>query len=129
MSLTTEQKKALTESRYYRPEVGETAIVELSNWRYDEQPFRNENTERRPTLVMDVVTINGNPQNPPKIWSSQGRATNILLINSIEFAERAGRRTLHLSITRVDKRTYHIVDANIVDDALPARYKAPYGLK
>jgi hypothetical protein len=119
MGLTTEDKRKLTESRYYRPEVGETATVEFRNWRYAEIPYNNDQSgDKRPTLIMDVTSVNGRPQNPPKIWNSQGRNTNAVLINSIDVAEREGREFLRLTLQRIDKRTYNILDPAIIDGAM-----------
>lgn len=121
MSISTEEWKALTESKFWRPEQGKQYQVVLKAWRFEIRKFKGsevENAEPRPMFVADVTSINGETQSPPKEFSSANKKLNVQLYEAVKFAEKQGRSYLKLAISRLDKNTYTAVDLVVVDYAL-----------
>lgn len=124
MGISTEEWKELTESRYWRPEVGKQYHVILAGWHFERRAFKEQEgavtreSEQRATLVCSVLNVNGEAQQPPKEFSSSNKALNRMLQAAVLHAESAGRAYIKLAISRSDAKTYSVVDLAVVDRAL-----------
>lgn len=139
MGISTDEWKQLTESKFWRPEIGTQTNVVLTGWRFARQAFKQDpnklptEEELRPTLVADIVSINGQPQQPAKVFTSSNKALNKQLMECILRAEQNGLAYVRLAISRPEKQTYGVVDLALVDGALrgvptsrPPRGMQPY---
>lgn len=124
MGLSTQDERALTESHYWRPQVGENVTVVFTAWRLELLAFKGNRSnqpqeeEKRPTLVMDVNEINGTKQDPPKVFTSSNKNLNKLLIAAIRNAERQNSVFIKVNLSRVDRQQYNVVDLRLVAQAV-----------
>ena len=113
MSITPEQEKLLTESKYWKPEIGGEHRVRMRNWRVESRKFQNEETAR-PSLVLDVMNVDNKDFSPPKEFSTTSQNLCKLLIRAIRLAEQEGRSDIRLLINRIDKKTFNVADLHLV---------------
>jgi hypothetical protein len=124
MSISSQEWKELTESKYWRPEVGKQYHVVMTSWRFERRAFKEEGSrdpndeERRPTFVANVTNINGEGMMPPKEFASSNKALNRQMMAAVQLADAQGRGYIKLAISRSDARNYSVVDLALVDAAL-----------
>lgn len=114
MTLTKEQIKTLTESKYWRPEIGVAVKVVMSNWRFEMIKYKD--SEPRPALVTDVIEVNG--VKTDKCFTSGNKWLNSVLITAMQYAEQEQRTVVHLHFLRTGKNDYQVVDLRHVEKAL-----------
>ncbi|CAK0746599.1 hypothetical protein CCP3SC15_1440011 [Gammaproteobacteria bacterium] len=117
MAISEREWKALTESKFWRPDIGRQYKVIMSAWRFEMRTFKEElaskdacDREPRPTFVAIVTSINGEVQEPPKEFASSNKALNKQLMAAVMLAEKDGRNSLRLAMGRTDAKTYSIID-------------------
>lgn len=130
MSITPREWKELTESEYWRPEEGTQYNVVMTGWRFERRAYQeygrdDPSSEKRPTIVMNVVEINGEAQDPPKEFSSSNKALNRLLYQAVVLSEQQGRTYVKLRLFRIDKRNYNVVDLANVDNIVHGKVLPP----
>lgn len=133
--ISPDEERELTESKFWRPEVGKQYQVIMQGWRFERRAFkgdrqRQDPQEERPTLVMDVMVIDTIPCRPSKEFSSSNKALNRLLMAAVRYAESKGRSFIKVAMTRSTDRDYTVVDLGMVNDAsdprpAPARGQQP----
>jgi hypothetical protein len=106
----------LTEPSFFRPEVGVSYRVILSNWRYERRTTKFTNGERG-FFVADVISVNGERPGTGREFSTSNKMLCKQLYASVKLAEEEGRRILTLQLSRNDHRTYTVVDMDIVHRA------------
>ena len=108
MVLTPEDKAALTEGKYWKPEIGKKHTIVLSNWRRENRSYMNDpKNEPKPYLVFDLTSIDG-VLIGVKEFSTSNRALNSMLFDFIEQAERTDQAFFKVTIRRLDKNTYSV---------------------
>lgn len=121
MQLSPEQRRKLTESEFWRPEVGRQVTVTVSGFRYEEQRFKSEHGDPRPTLVMDVLALDGYIQRPAKKWTSTNKTVNKALLAAMDQANERGQDYVKVAVLRTDERTYSVVDVHTIEQATGQR--------
>lgn len=104
---------ALFESKYWRPEEGQTHYVTVAGWRMSHQTFDDSKTEK-PILVFEVLEVDNRKYNPPKLFTtgSLGFAEQIKPI--IEKAEHEGRISVTLYMEYTKEKKYRLMDIDRV---------------
>jgi hypothetical protein len=135
MGITAQEERELTESRFWRPEVGRQHTVVFSDWRFERRAFKQYpdsqplDEDLRPTFVASVVELDGVSQFPMKEFSSSNRNLNRLLMIAVRSSEEAKRGWVKLHLSRIDKKTYNVIDLCVVNQAMrepvavPSRYQ------
>ena len=114
--ITPQQEQALTQSRYFHLEQGEEHTVVITNWRFEEKSFKNDPTKNKsPTLVMDVISIDGT-RTYPREFNSTNKPLNSLLISAIKLSEKNDSNTIKVRVKRLDKINYDLANMFVVDN-------------
>lgn len=111
MTINQHDWARVTESKYFKADLGRDIPLVIKDWRVEKVTF-GDSKEERDALVMTVIEENGRPTN--KVWSSGNRALNLMLRNSIELAESEGRNWIKIILRRLDRNNYTLADMNIV---------------
>lgn len=117
MRITKEQEQLLTESKYWKPEIGRVYLVVMGNWRFELKKFVKDNKEgeARPTLVFDIVMMDGNILIPAKEFNTSNKNLCKQLMKLIREAELIGVEIVRCLITRQDNNHYVVDDASKPD--------------
>lgn len=112
MGISNEQWKALTESRFYKPEIGRTDVITFRNWRFENRRFKGEGDER-PLFVADLITLNGELQSQRE-FNTGNKALCRLLMPLVQDAERQGAGVIRLKLQRTSQNDYTIISWGVV---------------
>lgn len=122
--ITPQQEQALTQSRYFHLEQGEERTIVCTNWRFEEKSFKNDTTKaKNPTLVLDVISIDGQ-RTYPREFNSTNKPLNTLLLSAIHLSEKNDSNTIKVRIKRLDKTNYDLANMFVVDNTV---YGGSYG--
>ena len=110
--ITNEQRARLTETKFFKVEVGQKVRLVLKEWGYREDTFKEAdgNVQVIPTLSFIVESINDIKVTVPKEWNSRSKTNNIILLDAIDKAEREGRDFIAVEVFRINKTQYNITD-------------------
>lgn len=110
--LSNKDWKKLTDSRFFRAEIGVTYTLVLKNTRMELVKF-GEHTDEKPAFVADVVQENGMDCN--KRFETKNRDL-CMQLQKYEERERTEPYTIHLY--RTDRNTYTIIDPRVVSQVV-----------
>jgi hypothetical protein len=115
--INDEEFKKLTQSKFWKPEIGNEYRVVLTNWRYDDRSFK-DGEEKRPTFVADVISANDETFLPHKEFSTSSMMLRTALAKIALEAQEGGKKTIEVGIVRYDKKNYGVVKFSIVRAAI-----------
>lgn len=114
MGITQQQWKELTESPFFKFDIGTPVAVKMQNWRYDVRSYKDKPEEKVPHFVADVIEVNNVPLMPSKEFASGNRILNKMLMQAVFSAEIANQSHIFVQVQRIDKTHYNLVDLSLV---------------
>lgn len=98
-NITDEQYKALTESKFFVPEIGTDVVVkiDIDSAKYEEKIWK-PGEEPRASLSVRIIGIDGTPTN--KVFTVQKKSNCKIILDKLQRAKDLGNNVEYFEITR-----------------------------